>query len=184
MKPSLLACSAVLVLGAGLAAAGQRVSIVSEHEVATAWTPAPDSPRIVVTYPSSAPDRSQDVCVSIGYQIEKDGKTSNYSQMKVWSSAAAKPTPEQVEAFVQTAAGVVSMWRFAPVGKPRSIYTAATFAFEATPDGGADAISAHCRIADLKAFVEAAKQAEDGTQKALRAQEEQRRRQNGFVPRY
>jgi len=138
------------------ATAGGRVTIVSEQDTAASWTLAPDAPRVVAGYPSAAADHAQDVCVNIGYMIEKDGKTSNFIQLKAWSSAAGKDAPaqESIQPFVQSAAAAVSMWRFVPVNpKAHSIYTSASFGFAGSKTLDEAAIRDRCRIEDLPALV-------------------------------
>jgi hypothetical protein len=144
----------VAMLAAGLALAG-RITIVSEQQAPQSWQPAPDQARFVAGYPSVVPDKSRDVCVNIGYLIKADGSTSDFVEMKSWSSREpeAKPEPSEMQPFVQIAAAVVSRWHFVPVGKPHSIYTSAAFAFDGSKALGEEAIRGRCRIDDLAAFV-------------------------------
>ena len=132
-----------------------RIDIVSEAQASTRWQPDPAHRRYVAGYPEAATDRTRDVCVSIGYLIKIDGSTSNFTEMKSWGSGGADGalTPAQAEPYVQVAALVVSRWRFVPVGRARSIYTSATFAFDGSKALGEAAIRDHCRIDDLRAFV-------------------------------
>jgi hypothetical protein len=146
-------CCALAVQSAG------RVSIVSEPQLGQHWQPGPEAKRNVAGYPEAATDKSLDVCVAMGYLIGEDGATSDFVALNTWSSASPNevPAPEAVRSYVQTAAAVVSMWRYLPAGKkPRPVYTATTFVFEgkksSAPDEQ-DALRDRCRIGDLQAFI-------------------------------
>ena len=135
-----------------------RVAIVSEPQLREHWLPGPEANRYVAGYPAAATDKSLDVCVAMGYLIGEDGATSDFVALDTWSSASPTEVPDAaaVQSYVQTAAAVVSMWRYLPAGKkPRPVYTATTFVFEgnqATP-GGHDQLRDRCRIGDLQAFI-------------------------------
>lgn len=144
------------LLAAVCASAASRVGIVSEHTLAETWIPAPDAPRVVPGYPASASESTGDVCVNIGFMIEADGKTSNFAELRSWSSATpdAAPPAKLAQPFVQSAAAAVSMWRFVPTkGKARPVYTSASFAFDRSRTQAAEAIRAHCRIEDLAGLI-------------------------------
>ena len=149
---SVALCSALAAQAAG------HVSIVSEPQLGEHWQPGPEANRYVAGYPEAATDKSLDVCVAMGYLIGEDGATSDFVALKTWSSASPDRVPEAraVESYVQTAALVVSMWRYLPAGKkPRPVYTATTFAFagnKALPVAQ-EQLRDRCRIGDLQAFV-------------------------------
>jgi hypothetical protein len=154
-------CRIVPMLGAALAvlagpAVAERITIVSEADAARIWAPATGVARVVAGYPDAAGDKSQDVCVNIGFLINKDGSTSDFTELKAWSSRSpdADARPEGVQPFVQSAAAAVSLWRFEPVkGKPRSIYTSASFGFAGSRSLPTEQVRAHCAIDDLPGFV-------------------------------
>ena len=176
-------CSAGLagILVAGLATAGGRISIVSEDSASRAWTHAPGVAMVVPGYPEAAPDRTRDVCVNIGFLIDAKGTTSNFTEMKSWSSATGDetPAPELVRPYVQIAAFAISQWRFVPAAgeKPQQIFTSATIAFDGSKSLGEQAIRARCHISNLPAFVakEASREKRRG---GLNEQRESARRQN------
>jgi hypothetical protein len=152
-----------LVVGVALccalaAQAAGRVSIVSEPQLGEHWLPGPEANRYVAGYPAAAADKSLDVCVAMGYLIGEDGSTSDFVALNTWSSATPDEIPDAkaVRSYVQTAAAVVSMWRYLPAGKkPRPVYTATTFAFagnKAAPEAQ-DQLRDRCRIGDLQAFI-------------------------------
>src|SRR5436190_9904434 len=118
--------AAIAVFASGTVGAG-RIDIVSEAQAAQAWKPDPGQQQFVAGYPDAATDKSRDVCVSIGYLINADGSTSNFTQMKAWGSGSADGSLKSAEAqpYVQLAAAVVSRWKFVPVARPHQIYTAA-----------------------------------------------------------
>lgn len=160
---------------ASLAVAAERITIVSESKSSELWSPAPGAVRVIAGYPTGVVDKSQDVCVNIGYLINKDGTTSNFTQMKAWSrrSPGVEPKPESVQPFVQSAAAAVSMWRLAPrSGKARAIYTSATFAFDGSKTATPEQIRANCSIGDLPKFVAEAKREEDRRGNLARAQQD------------
>ena len=118
--------------------------MVSEHELSRYWNQAPDQPRIIAGYPDVAADRSQDVCITIGYLIGQDGRTSRFTELSSWSSAARKgrPTEKEVEPFVQIAAAVVSRRQYVRAGDsaPQPVLTAATFVFDGSKTAGNETI--------------------------------------------
>jgi hypothetical protein len=179
---ALLVGASAAFLAAGTASAG-RITIVSEDQAAQSWAFAPDKPRIVAGYPGAAADKSRDVCVSIGYLIKPDGSTSDFTQMKAWSSVGGEQAkPEELQAYVQVAAAAVSMWRFVPATpKAHSIYTSASFAFEGSKSLPGDAIRAHCRIDDLAGFVARAKAEKDRRGDINRGRSERMAADNSMV---
>ena len=166
------------ILVAGLALAGGRVAIVSEGGFADRWAPAPDQPRVVAGYPSTAADKTRDVCVNIGYMIGPDGSTSQFTEMKSWTSGQpqdAMPDEKQMEPYVQIAAAVVSRWKYVPVGKPKPVFTSATFAFDGSKSLSEEGIRSRCFIGDLQDYV-AQMQSKDQERGNLDKMREQRRR--------
>ena len=173
MKALTIAVATGVLLPAAAVLASGRITIVSEQDAPKSWAPAPGVVRVVAGYPKSTTDASKDVCVTIGYLIDNEGKTSEFVEMKSWSSAAGEGKPDEAELrpFVQSAAATVSLWRFAPVGKVRQIYTSASFAFAGSKALPEEEIRGRCRIADLPAFVAAAQRAGQG--RRMRSQQAQ-----------
>ncbi len=154
-NPRMLVLAGVLAGLSSAPALAGRITIVSEADSAKLWSPAPGAAQVHAGYPTTVGKPAQDVCVNIGYLIGADGSTSNFTQMKAWTSVAGdEPTPDDVQPFVQSAAAAVSMWRLAPkTAKARSVYTSATFVFDGSKAQPREAIGAHCRIDDLEAHV-------------------------------
>jgi hypothetical protein len=138
-----------------LALAGPRVAVVDEGALAERWTPAPGQPHFVPGYPGNAADKGADVCVTIGYEVGVDGTTSDFSELRSWTSAHPDGLlpADEAEPYTQIAAAVVARRKFVPVGKPHAVFTAATFAFDGSNPLGEEAIRTHCQIEDLHAFV-------------------------------
>lgn len=166
----------VLVAGAGAAlfaasTLAERISIVSEDQAPKAWIHAPGKARVVAGYPATVAGAGRDVCVNIGFRIKSDGSTSDFTQMKTWSSDGG----EEVQAYVQAAAAAVSMWRFVPAAtRARPIYTSSTFAFHGSKALSVEDIRARCRIADLLDHVEQAKVATTNKRWIIRRSEKLR----------
>ena len=85
------------------------------------------------TYPETYASHAGDVCVGIGYKLNADGTTSDFTMLKAWSDNQPKQGREQYwQAFACAASDVVAQWKFVPragVSKPSPVYTVATFVF-------------------------------------------------------
>lgn len=139
------------ILATTAAVASSRVLLVSESDLPRYWMPQTVSHADPVTTV-----QTQDACVNIGYLIADDGRTSSFVALKTWSDAAPGQALKsgQMQQLVQIAASGVSQRRFASVGgKPRPVFTSATFAFGSSESEARDAVLSHCRIADLPAYV-------------------------------
>jgi len=146
-----------LVIVASVQAA-ERIRIVSEGGLDKDWVPAGNAPLAKAAYPAQLKDRSRDICVNLGYQVNKDGSTSDFSVMRAWSSEnpEADAAPDAVDAFVQSAAAAVSQWRFerTPAASKNSVaYTSATLAFVGDKGGDAEQLRQRCAIPDLRSFI-------------------------------
>jgi hypothetical protein len=143
-------------LFAGLALAGARVAIVDESALAQIWAPDPTQTHFVAGYPSTAADQGADVCVTIGFEVGDKGLTSDFTELKSWTSAHPDGVlaAEEVAPYTQIAAAVVSRTRYVPVGKAHAVFTSSTFVFDGNNPLGMEAIRAHCQIEDLQDFVE------------------------------
>lgn len=183
MKTSRLMALVAAVVAAIIAAplrSADQVPIVSEKEAGQGWSPAPGAPRVIAGYPTSVADRSQDVCVNIGFFINKDGTTSDFSEMKAWHGKHPdeKPKAEWVRPFAQSAAAAVSLWRFVPVSdKSQPIYTSATFAFNGSKSVAVEQILERCRIENLSAHVAQARREAELRGNLARVQMERARAQ-------
>ncbi len=143
----------------GSASAADKATILSEGGAAQYWRPVPET-IAMPAYPGIIADKSEDVCVGVGYMLNTDGSTSEFAMLKAWGSKTdgkRKATDPHFLAFAQNALAAVQRWKFASTSGPNSkikpIYTAATFAFSTTPGGDAATVRGHCTIADLPDFI-------------------------------
>ena len=164
------------------AASAGRVGIVSEHELAKNWTLTPETAVFVAGYPAAAADKSAEVCVNLGFMIQPDGSTSDYTLMKAWSSTTSDKAElaRLADPFVQNAAAAVQRWKFVPTGKPRQMYTSTTVGFR-SGQANPEEVRARCRIDDLERFV-AESSGRNGRRQAedLRAREMMRNSGSGY----
>jgi hypothetical protein len=170
----------VLALGlavAGIASAGAP-AILSEGGATTYWRPAAAFPDPGV--PAGVPDANEDVCVSVGYQIQADGSTSEYSLLNSWTSKHSRglPSKDAYALYAQMAVATLMQRKFVPAEagatKPPAVYTAATFAYSGRADADRAAIRARCAIADLPEFI--AKAQREATRKGIKRGEMERNR--------
>ena len=152
-----------LALAAGSGAQAQdRVRVVNEGGIRGDWTLAPGTQLSAPGYPGAFAKTGDDVCVAVGYRIQPDGSTSDFSLLKTWSSRSGEG--EAVEgywdAFSQAAVAALQQWKFAPrpeVGKPTSVDTVATMTFTGLQSVDAATLRGKCKIEDLAAFMEQVK---------------------------
>lgn len=142
------------------AAAKDRVKIVDEGGIRDQWTLAPGATLAAPGYPAEFAARGDNVCVAIGYAIQPDGSTSDFSLLKGWASStggAREPVPGFWEAFAQAGASAVSQWKFRPkpeVTEPLPVYTVATMRFMGREAIDPAALHGHCAIQDLAGYVQ------------------------------
>ncbi len=145
---------------------------VSESDAANFWQPK--SPMNEPALPVSAPDASEDVCVSLGYQVKADGSTSDYALLRSWGSKHPRGIPDSAaySIYSRTAVAATMQRSFTAVApaagastagaptdvQPKAIFTATTFAFPAQAGGDRSAVRAHCAIADLPDFIRRAQE--------------------------
>lgn len=149
-----LVALAVGLAATGIALAGGKTLFVNEGEVGQYWT-ATSAPN-VAPYPTQIADRSRDVCVSIGYQIDKQGKQGEYAVLRSWSSDKPDEDAPVDDAFVQIAAGLISQWKFAPSPQgpaKRALYTSSSIVFVGDKKSDPAAVRRRCRIDDLDDYV-------------------------------
>lgn len=126
----------LLVLCAcGLASAQDKIDVVNEGGIKTWWTLAPGTTLPVPAYPAGFEGNQAEVCVAIGYLINADGTTSDFSLLKFWSANEPKSDADSYRrTFAQDASNALARWKFAPradVSSPKPVYTVATFMFAA-----------------------------------------------------
>ena len=83
----MILCAFVLGLAPAVGAlAAERMTVVNERAVAKDWVPDPAKSRMLPGYPSTFADKTEDACVSIGYLLNRDGSTSDFTMLKSWGA--------------------------------------------------------------------------------------------------
>ncbi len=125
-----------LLLASASATADDKIRIENEGGIAKAWMLAPGATLPVPAYPAAYAQNKSQVCVAIGYLINPDGTTSDFSLLKSWSSAEPEHDADEYwRVFAEDSSNALARWKFAPrpaVTKPEPVYTVATFLFGAT----------------------------------------------------
>lgn len=134
------------------AAADQRIGVANEGGIRGQWTLAPGARLAVPEYPQAFVKRGDTVCVGVGYLLNPDGSTSNFTLLKAWNSASGTEEPDAGywSAFAEAAADALKQWRFTPrpeVTHPKPVYTVATFVFGTK--GAMASNRSHCAIPNL-----------------------------------
>lgn len=179
-RPVMLALALVSGLAAGISMAGDRPIIVSEGGIAKDWQPAPDQTPATPAYPSVVADKSDQVCLSVGYRLNPDGTTSDPALLKTWSAGhPGDDHSEYIQPFARNAIAAVQQWRFVPVkqAKRRPLYTAATFTF----GGDAATLRERCAIGNLPAFIAKAQAAALKRGNLTRGEEERARQREQTI---
>lgn len=181
MKSRKLVAIAAALTALGVAQAADRVDIVSEDSLAKHWRVAPGTMATVAAYPAIVADKSDRVCVGIGYQVHPDGSTSSHAVLRSWS--AAHPEGDEhanyIQPFARNAIAAVQAQKLAQVRakQVRVIYTATTFTFgNESPE-----VRERCHISNLMAFIAKA-QAEAMRRGNLKKSEMDRDRQVQNLP--
>ncbi len=145
---------------AASATAKDRIDIVDEGGIRKEWKLADGAELAAPAYPAEFASRGDNVCVAIGYAIQADGSTSDFSLLKAWASSTGgdrEPMPGFWEGFAQAAGAAVAQWKFAPrpeVAEPKPVYTVATMHFIGREAADTTALRSHCAIADLAGYVQ------------------------------
>lgn len=141
----------MLSLALGTSAwAADKIPVANEGGIARQWTLAPGATLPVPAYPEIYKSSGAEVCVAIGYLLNADGTTSDFSLLKSWSSDEPSQSQDGYWAlFATDASNALARWRFAPraeVREPKPVYTVATFLFGAKDTAQ---LRSRCSIPDL-----------------------------------
>jgi hypothetical protein len=155
-RKTLLAVAMLAAVGG--AAAADKATILSEGGASQYWRPVAET-IAMPAYPGIVADKSEDVCVGVGYLLNPDGSTSDFAVLNAWGSKTEGKTPTDPHflPFAQNALAAVQRWKFTSTSgagsQVKPIYTAATFAFTTTAGSDAAALRGRCTIADLPDFI-------------------------------
>jgi len=153
-----------LLLLAPVAQAQDKVRIANEGGIRDEWMLANGVVLAAPGYPGSFAARGDNVCLAMGYRINPDGTTGEFTMLKGWTSSTGEKEPTEGfwDAYSQAAASALAQWKFKPrpeVGNPRAVDTVATMTFMGKTAEDAAGLRAHCKVTDLVALIEEAKQA-------------------------
>lgn len=157
-----LACM-IAATSANAQEAPRAVRVVNEGGIRDAWTLAPGQKLAAPGYPSAYAQRGDNVCLAIGYRVQPDGTTSDFTTLHAWTSSAGGVEPESgyYDAFGQAAVAALSEWHFTPkagVGKPQPVDTVATVTFMSQKSAmDSKTLRANCAVADLQSAIESAR---------------------------
>ena len=137
--------------------AEKPIRIADEGTIRDQWQLADGAQIAAPGYPSEFVSRANSVCVALGYLINPDGNTSDFTLLKQWNgeSAEEEPVPGYWDAFGKASAAAVGQWRFKPrpeVASPTPTYTVATLVFNGK-HGNPQETRDHCKIPDLRGLI-------------------------------
>lgn len=130
-------------------AAENRIPIADEGKLGDQWTLVPAT-QLMPPYPEAYASTPEEVCMVVGYLVNADGTTSDFSLLKSWASGDNSRSRKDFWAeFADLSSRALAQWRYAPreAASAKPVYTAATFVF-GRPDA-AMATKEHCEVADL-----------------------------------
>lgn len=139
---------AALVAAALPAVAAEKIRIADEGRIGGQWTLVPGT-QLMPPYPEAYAREPEEVCLVVGYLVNADGTTSDYSLLKSWTSGSnARGRNKFWAEFADLSSRALSQWRYAPASAAsKPVYTAATFVF-GKPEASA-ATRSHCELASL-----------------------------------
>lgn len=144
-------------------ACAQSVRVVNEGGIADVWMLADGVELAAPGYPAAFAARGGSSCIAMGYRVNSNGTTSDFTVLSAWHDGTGAREPEAGfwEAFSRAGADALSQWRFQPrphVANPSGVDTVATFTFVGE-QGTRSLVSlrAKCNVADLKTAIERAK---------------------------
>ena len=137
----------------------EKVRIANEGAIRDKWMLADGVKLVAPGYPAAFAARGENVCIAIGYRINPDGGTSDFTMLRGWSSSAGEKEPAVGfwDAFSRASASALAQWRFKPrpdAGTPRPVDTVATMTFMGKQAQDAAALRAQCKVNDLTALLE------------------------------
>lgn len=162
-KPTCLALW-LLVLTSGMAVvqAQEPVRIANEGGIRDAWLLADGIKLAAPGYPAGFAQRGDNVCLAMGYRINPDGTTGEFTLLRGWNSSGGEKEPAEGfwDAFSQASASALMQWRFKlrpEIGTPRAVDTVATMTFMGKQAQDAADLRGRCKVTDLASLLEEAK---------------------------
>jgi len=137
--------------------AAHPVRVVNEGGIRDEWMLADGVKLVAPAYPAAFARRGDNVCVAVGYLINPDGTTSEFSLLKAWASSTRgdkEPEPGFWAAFAKVGAVALAQWRFKPrpeVASPTPTYTVATMTLMGRQAEDIVVLRKRCAIEDLAA---------------------------------
>jgi hypothetical protein len=155
---AVLASSVSMLAWAEPKAKKDDVDIVSEGGIGARWDAAKDARFLAPGYPEALKDSGASVCVCIGYLLGDSGQPESLTLLKSHAdSLDGKALSEtETELFIQSAASVMSQWKFVPkanVERVTPTFTSATFTFSAAQGAARAALKAKCAISNLAEYI-------------------------------
>lgn len=130
-------------------AASDKIPIADEGRIGDQWTLVPGT-QLMPPYPEEYAKAPEEVCLVVGYLVNADGTTSDFSLLKSWTSGSNSRTRRKFWLeFADLSSRALAQWHYAPkdAASAKPVYTAATFVF-GRPQA-AMATKEHCAISDL-----------------------------------
>ena len=142
----LMLCSVALAAGAA-----DKSRIANEGAIGDQWMLAPGTKLAAPGYTKEMKESGDNVCVALGYAIAPDGKTSDFTVLRTYSSRENPPS-NYFDQYTASAAHAVSQWAFAPrpgVDAPQRTVTVATLTFRGNAEAMDAGLASRCKISDL-----------------------------------
>ncbi len=163
-KMNLIGIACFLAAATPSAQNDRNVRVVNEGGIRDAWTLAPGQTLAAPGYPEAYAQRGDNVCVAIGYRVQPNGQTSDFTTLQTWTSSAGGVEPESgyFDTFGQAAVAALSQWKFTPrpeVLKPQPVDTVATITFMSQKSAmDSKTLRSRCAVTDLEAAIEKARE--------------------------
>jgi hypothetical protein len=107
VRPLLLAVLAAIVLPA---VAADRIPIANEGAIGDQWTLVPGT-QLMPPYPDAYARDPEEVCLVVGYLVNADGHTSDFSLLKSWTSGSNSRSRKDFWAeFADLSSGALAKW--------------------------------------------------------------------------
>src|SRR6478672_11038179 len=116
------------------AASAQSVRVANEGEIRDAWRVAEGTRLVAPGYPAAFAEQGHSVCIAMGYRINPDGSTADFTMLRGWNSSVGdkEPVAGFWDTYARASAGALAQWRFEPKAAERSpvpVDTVATMTF-------------------------------------------------------